>query len=255
MDLEKATVPPPRGRALLKGWQRDTPAIPLTIPAIGAMQEYQNIKGSDHTFYELMLPEPVMVAAFRQGGAILGAELLVAMQAASALGFMDDAGTAYVSPFDSLRDAVDPSRAMLLSDALAAYDEGRVYNRPLAPEVAYVLETLTGATFPRTAEAVTDPDLPGRVYKGQTAMLPAGYGLIFDNTPLGEVNRILLDYHTSPYEKAALETSPGAAATVRIAQALRLGLGLRTAETSEDIIAKAEVPRREVQTTAPDVKK
>ena len=253
MGLQRGAVPRPRGRALRRGWQRDTPAIPLTIPARGAALEYMNIKGSDHTYYELTLPEPVVVSAFRQGGAVLGAELLVAMKMADALGFLDDGGGAsYVSPFDVLSEAVDPYRAMLAGEVLTAYNDGLTYNRPLAPDAVSILERLLPWTLPRSKAPIEDPDLPGKVYQRGTAVLPAAYAFPFDNSPLGEANRLFLDWNLSAFEGAVVDE---ATAQVRVSQAARILLGLKTAEVSEDILARAETPRRTTTTTSPDVRK
>ena len=245
LNLERATVPRPRGRALRKSWLRDTPAIPLTLPAIKSVQEYQNIKGADHTYYELMLPEPVVVSAFRQAGAVLGAQAMALTLPATA--FTDD-GAGYVNPFDVLAEGVDPSRAMFVADVMEAYGQGQLPNRPLAPEIEAILRVLLPWDLPTSKATITDPDLPGRVYQAGTPVLPAIWALPFDNLPIGEANRLMLDWRLTPFEEAAATGAPG---TVRTAQLARILLGLRTSETSGEILGKAEIPRFQTETPTP----
>ena len=199
-----------------------------------------------------MLPEPVVVAAFRQGGAILGAELLVAMKMASAAGFLDDAGVNYVSPFDTLAEGVDVPRAMILGDIIHAYEGGHLYNRPIAPLVAEHLERMLPWDLPRSKVTVEDPDLPGRAYQVGTPVIPAAYTFAFDNSPLGEFNKVFGDWSLTPYEESARTAAPGTVELVRWANIL---LGLPHAEISEDVVTKQETVRRRTETTTPDIRK
>ena len=225
LELSRYYVPKP-AMSSRRTFRRDRPGLAVPHTYRENMRKWingirNNTPDTPYTF--VMLPEPFYTAAFHHMGytaatMILAAEGLV--KAPLSLVTEGDSTDDLVQSMGVLGEVFSPQRAPVPSELLASYGlEKASYPQKLHPSLVAIAEASGIDTFattpsedPFTKEAERKDALEqgrpvaefaGTIKEARYYMMPGIPRLLFVNTPIGELNSILMKSRVTPLEQAA----------------------------------------------------
>ena len=253
-----------------RSFLRTRGGIAITLPMTEGVRKYYSLVSSSHPYTELFIPENTIHAGFRHIANTTATYILMSAKLADSVNFLSDDGGEFaeVHMMTPLKEVVDPARAPITSQMIALYAPHVQYPRQVHPALAKAVEDTFSIVlakesiwFTRSGEIVDpvarefemeqakaearDPSEAAGVSRGERYFIPPGaWTLLFDNSPLGEINAAMLAARRSPLEKAHWSGN-----AVRWA---RVVTGIQTAETSRGRTARFEEPERPTETVRPD---
>ena len=176
----------------------------------------------DAPFTTIFLPEPMYEAAFKHMGYTI-ASLVMAMQQLDSFAGVnlltdEDDGTSGVSFLDPLLEVADPSRMMIVPQLAEALDiKTMAYPTALHPIIGVAAESanfdvlvlestddaLAEISAIRDAEEAGEepPEKAGVIRDPRYYLMPGMLQLVYSNSPLMELNRVLLQMERTPMEQ------------------------------------------------------
>jgi len=253
-----------------RSFLRTRGGIAITLPMTEGVRKYYSLVSSGHPYTELFIPENTIHAGFRHIANTTATYILMSAKLADSVNFLSDDGGEFaeVHVMTPLKEVVDPARAPITSQMIALYAPHVQYPRQVHPALAKFVEDTFSIVlakesiwFTRSGEIVDpvarefemeqakaearEPSEAAGVSRGERYFIPPGaWTLLFDNSPLGELNAAMLAARRSPLEKAHWSGN-----AVRWA---RVVTGIQTAETSRGRTARFEEPERPTETVRPD---
>jgi hypothetical protein len=241
-DLQKFapfSIPEPSasGRS---GYVRDRSGVAVTFPRTEATRIYYSMLGDNHAYMELFWPESTIEAGMRWHTQVAATMLLTTAKGVDALTPVDltPYGIDEVSILGVAKPILDPERSPVLGPLLAGEFTSPPPKRiaqaatpevwtKVHPMLGKMMDDLYGTAFLRMP-AIQDPllaDAEGRivvspeqmeeikrlqeqypdvaVLKDQRYYVPGGvWATAFENSPLGELNSLLLRWEQEPLERA-----------------------------------------------------
>jgi hypothetical protein len=241
-DLQKFapfSIPEPSasGRS---GYVRDRSGVAVTFPRTEATRIYYSMLGDNHAYMELFWPESTIEAGMRWHTQVAATMLLTTAKGVDALTPVDltPYGIDEVSILGVAKPILDPERSPVLGPLLAGEFTSPPPKRiaqaatpevwtKVHPMLGKMMDDLYGTAFLRVP-AIQDPllaDAEGRivvspeqmeeikrlqeqypdvaVLKDQRYYVPGGvWATAFENSPLGELNSLLLRWEQEPLERA-----------------------------------------------------
>lgn len=241
-DLQKFapfSIPEPSASGRTS-YVRDRSGVAVTFPRTEATRIYYSLLGDNHAYMELFWPESTIEAGMRWHTQVAAAMLLTTAKGVDALTPVDltPYGIEEVSVQGVAKPVLDPERSPVLGPLLAGEFTSPPPKRiaqaatpevwaKVHPMLGKMMDDLYGTSFLRVP-AVMDPllaDAEGRivvspeqmeeikrlqeqypdvaVLKDQRYYVPGGvWATAFENSPLGELNSLLLRWEQEPLERA-----------------------------------------------------
>jgi hypothetical protein len=261
---------------------RDRAGFPVPFPRSEGVRAYNALLGDNHSYMELYWPDSTIEAGMKWHTQVAATMFLLSAKGASSTGFTDipDGGIDEVGWLSVIKPVVDAERSPVLGPLLAGEFTAPPPKRIAAaatpeawmkvhPMLGKMLDDVYGTTFLRVP-AVADPllvdedgNLPQLtpdqiteikrlqeqypdigVLKNQRYYLPGGvWAMAFENSPLGELNALLLRWEEEPLESQGRQTIQG-----KILIWSRKYAGVDVTLTAPSQAAKREEPRKKTET-------
>jgi len=235
-------------KAARSAYMRDRTGFAVPFPRTEGVRAYNALLGDNHSYMELYWPDSTIEAGMKWHTQVAATMFLLAAKGASSTGFTDleDGGIDEVGWMSVVKPIVDAERSPLLSPFLAekftrpppkriaevATPEGV---KQVHPMLGKMMDDLYGTTFLRLP-AVVDPFVVNEdgtlptltpeqtaeirrlqeqypdvgVLKKQRYYIPGGvWATAFENSPLGELNSLLIRLEDEPLESQGRQTIQG----------------------------------------------
>ena len=218
---------------------RDRTGFAVPFPRTEAVRAYYGMVGNDHTYMEVFYPESSIEAGLKHMTQVSATYLLMGSYVADQLPGVDfkSKGLREVSPFRTLEPIADVSRSPILAPLIAGTAEEMVAPKKVSkryaeagqalyavhPWIGRQLDEAFGTTFLRVP-AIMDPLMkdPSKLseediervralqqqypdastVRDQRYYVPGGvWATLFENSPLGELNALLLRAEENPLER------------------------------------------------------
>ena len=243
---------------------RERSGITVPYPMRDATRKYYNavFEKDDHPYTEIFIPDSTINAGFRHISNLAAFYILAADEVGLDAGLLSDAddGTASVDVMEPLRQVVDLERAPFIGDVMKMYTGKEGFPRRVHPWLAPIVDQSFNTEMlrvPAKSDFFESPAEEGSVeFEAERHyMFPGKWSIAFDNSPLGELNSMLLQQAAPtgefPFIQPAM--SPLEATSRRgylIAWARALS-GMQTSEVSGSRTARREETERITTTTRP----
>jgi site-specific DNA-cytosine methylase len=221
------------------GYLRERTGFAVPFPRTEAVRMYYRMAGDDHSYMEVFYPESVVEAGLKHITQIAATQLLIASYGADLLPGIDlkSQGLREVSPFRVAAPVADITRSPIIAPLLAGTVEDLTAPKKVSkvfaagaeglvavhPWIGQQLDEAFGTTFLRVP-AIMDPLVrdPSQLseedierirelqkqypdastVRDQRYYIPAGvWAVAFENSPIGELNQMLLRYEANPLER------------------------------------------------------
>jgi len=235
-------------KAARSSYMRDRTGFAAPFPRTEGVRAYNALLGDNHSYMELYWPDSTIEAGMKWHTQVAATMFLLAAKGASSTGFTDleDGGIDEVGWLSVVKPIVDAERSPILGPFLAgeftkpapkriaevATPEGV---KQVHPMLGKMMDDLYGTTFLRLP-AVVDPFVVNEdgtlptltpeqtaeirrlqeqypdigVLKKQRYYIPGGvWATAFENSPLGELNSLLLRLEDEPLESQGRQTIQG----------------------------------------------
>ena len=206
-------------------YRQGRPGLRVPYPLQASTKKYVDLlrmEDRDAPFTTIFLPEPMYEAAFKHMGYTI-ASLVMAMQQLDSFAGVnlltdEDDGTSGVSFLDPLLEVADPSRMMIVPQLAEALDiKTMAYPTALHPIIGVAAESanfdvlvlestddaLAEISAIRDAEEAGEepPEKAGVIRDPRYYLMPGMLQLVYSNSPLMELNRVLLQMERTPMEQ------------------------------------------------------
>jgi|GEM_PF-2184498 len=263
----------------LPTYLRDRTGVPVPFPRTEAVRMYYRIAGDDHSYMELFWPESAVESGMRHHTQLMAAYILMAAGATQLFSDkVTEGGYSETSAMRVIEPIFDPARSPFIGTMLADMGQEAMAPKRMAkiatpeglkrvhPAIGKMMDEMYGTTFIRVP-AVADPfvlDPEGNaqelseetvarlkalqqeypdigVVKEQRYYIPGGmWSLAFENSPLGELNSLLIRWEEEPLERADIRGE--------ILRWARAAGGFDVALVSAEKAARTEEPKKTKET-------
>ena len=206
-------------------YRQGRPALRVPYPIQESTAKYVNLlrmENRDAPFTTIFMPEPMYEAAFKHMGYTIASLVMAAHQLDSYTGINllteEDDGTSSVDWRDPLLEVADPSRMMIIPQALESFDvKTAAYPTALHPVLGKAADAagfdvlvldatddaLSRISEVQEARAAGEepPEKPGVIRDPRYYLMPGGLQLLYANSPLVEFNRLFLQMESTPAEQ------------------------------------------------------
>lgn len=257
---------------------RDRAGFPVPFPRSEGVRTYNALLGDNHSYMELYWPDSTIEAGMKWHTQVAATMFLLAAEGAAETGLtgLREGGIDEVTVQRVLQPIIDVERSPLIAPFLEQPPPKRIAAAAtpeawmkVHPMLGKMLDDVYGTTFLRVP-AVADPllvdedgNLPQLtpdqiteikrlqeqypdigVLKNQRYYLPGGvWATAFENSPLGELNALLLRWEEEPLESQGRQTIQG-----KILIWSRKYAGVDVTLTAPSQAAKREEPRKKTET-------
>ena len=248
--------PQPAGRATFR---RPRAGVAFTPRMNEAARIYYGTTGmleGGHSYMELFVPESTIVAGMNWMGNVTAAMLMLGVQSGGKMNLMEhDLNLDYLSSTNAINEVMEVTHAPIPAVAMGTLGVAETDLLPsrISPVLARGIESHFGISLFRLSPGMKDPFIEMHHLEGEQRDMeaseqlsnvkeeryylpPGAWNFAFNNSPVGELNQILLRSN-----KSTLESTMGTQGEVL--RWARIMTGAETAKTQPMRQAKVEEPR------------